>query len=130
MADYRKVLTFEIIGGKRGIFLQCNKSEAVSQVFRLLPKGSKTFVQGDVKMWHVKSKPDEKAKPKNIHFIIEDEGVYEITNQPRLAGFYLFTKSPSGRVTYFAISTQEKDALLAAPEGADLEVLLRALRQQ
>ncbi|WP_379655646.1 hypothetical protein [Pseudoxanthomonas sp. UC19_8] len=129
MADYRKVLTFETIGGKRGIFLQCNKSEAVSQVFRLLLKGGKAFVQGDVKMWHPK-KPDEKSKPKNIHFIIEDEGVYEITNQPKLAGFYLFTKSPTGRMTYFAISAQQKDSLLAAPEGSDLESLLKILKNQ
>jgi hypothetical protein len=80
-------------------------------------------------MWHPK-KPDEKGKPKNIHFIIEDEGMYEITNQPKLAGFYLFTKSPVGRMTYFAISTQQKDSLLGAPEGSDLESLLKALKHQ
>ncbi len=129
MADYRSVLTFETIGGKRGIFLQCNKSDAVSQVFRLHPRGGNALVRGDVKMWHTKSKPDERAKPKQIHLVIEDDGVYEITNQSKLAGFYLFKKSPTGRMTYFAISAQEKDSLLASPEGADLEVLLRTLRQ-
>ncbi len=38
MPDYKRFLTFETIGGKRGILLQCNKSEAVSQFFRLRPK--------------------------------------------------------------------------------------------
>ncbi|EGD07183.1 hypothetical protein VDQ16_11835 [Xanthomonas campestris pv. campestris] len=129
MPDYKRFLTFETIGGKRGILLQCNKSEAVSQFFRLRPKGNKTSVSGNVTVWHPRA-VDEKGKPKNIHFIIEDDGVYEVTNQRTLAGFYLFQKTPNGRMIYFAISTQEKDLLLAAPEEADLERVLRNLRQQ
>jgi hypothetical protein len=82
-----------------------------------------------VTVWHPRA-VDEKGKPKNIHFIIEDDGVYEVTNQRTLAGFYLFQKTPNGRMIYFAISTQEKDLLLAAPEEADLERVLRNLRQQ
>ncbi|HFF2829453.1 TPA: hypothetical protein ACG4NT_000123 [Stenotrophomonas maltophilia] len=128
MADYRKTLTFEVIGGERGIFLQCNKSEAVSQVFRLLPKGAAQAVLGEVKVWHPR-KGDEKAKPKNIHFVIKDEGVYEVTNQPKLAGFYLFTTASGGRMTYLAISSAERTALLAAPAGANLESMLTALRK-
>ncbi|UHH09229.1 hypothetical protein LU699_13115 [Luteimonas fraxinea] len=127
MANYRETLTFQTIGGRRGFILQCNKSDAVSQVFKLTARANKAAVVGAVTMWHPK-KGDEKSKPKNIHFVLAQEGVYEITNQTKLAGYYLFVLKSANWMIYHPISPEEKDGLLAAPGGANLEEELRKLR--
>lgn len=116
MADYRKKLTFETIGGTRGIVLQCNKSEKKSVLKRHLPGGEHQWMKEAVTSKH----PD--GTPKHLHIPILEEGVYQLFGQPTLSGYYCFYKAMNGLIYYAPISQPEAKSLL--------EKGLRNARQQ
>jgi len=108
MPEYRKKLTFETIGGQRGIILQCNKSEKKSVVKRHLQDGQFKWMSESVTSKH----PD--GSPKHLHVKIQEEGIYQIFGQPTLSGFYCFYKALNGLIYYAPISEGQVKALLAA----------------
>jgi len=108
MPDYRKKLTLETIGGQRMMILQCNKSEMKSVVRCHASNGTVSWAKETVASRHAD------GKPKHLHILLPDEGVYEVFGQPHLSGSYAIYRGSNGTLYYSAISVPERAQVLQA----------------
>lgn len=101
----REVLTFETIGGVRGIFLHCNKNEKKALIRHYKEDGTERWMPETVTSRHLN------GAPKTLHIPIVVEGIYQLINQAKLAGWYCFYFRSTGIINYASISLIEKQAI-------------------
>ena len=119
--SYRDKLTLGTVGGQRGIFLQCNKSEKKSVVGRYFPVGRRQWMSEKVQSRHTD------GTPKHLHIPILEEGVYEVLGQPKLSGFYALYLNEKGYMSYCALDPNMAAALLAKFGSDGLRAALVAM---
>ncbi len=119
--SYRDKLTLGAVGGRRGIFLQCNKSEKKSVVRRHFPDGARQWMSEKVQSRHT----DGTAK--HLHIPILEEGIYEVLGQPKLSGYYAFYLNDKGYMSYCALDPKLATAVLAKIGSDGLRAALLAV---
>lgn len=119
--SYRDKLTLGSVGGQRGIFLQCNKSEKKSVVRRYSPDGSLQWMSEKVQSRHTD------GTPKHLHIPILEEGIYEVLGQPKLSGFYALYLNGKGYMSYCPLDRKAATAVLAKIGSDGLRAALVAV---
>lgn len=109
---YRSKLHFITLNNQRYLILECLKSEGPSGVSLHNEDGTIEKINSIVASWHAKKDKTEKSKPKTIHVPIVKEGIYHITGQQLITGWYCFYKGSDGSLFYNRINENEISILL------------------